>query len=193
MTRKNSGTPSRTRSATGSGTSPPGSSATPGRGSSRSVRTGPGKKPSSPAGTGCAPSLRPADQRKPSRRHGRKSIPARWKPVPTRARRAVPHTTRQKRNGHEAQKPAPARTVTKDGQPDSLRLKVRYQGAQLYEQGMTKLAAPLCVTLKGWLIPLSCHRRQPDPLERSGKLERRARRAPLEATALRGSAVRRVR
>jgi hypothetical protein len=42
--------------------------------------------------------------------------------VPTRAHRAVPPTARRNRNRHEAQKPAPTRTVTKPGEPDSLRL-----------------------------------------------------------------------
>lgn len=87
-----------------------------------STRTGPGKTHSSPAGTGSAPSPRPADQRQLSHRYERRRIPATWKPVPTRAHRAVPPTDRRNRNGHEAQKPAPVRTVTKPGEPDSLRL-----------------------------------------------------------------------
>jgi hypothetical protein len=122
MTSLTCGTPSRTRSATGSGTCPPGSSATPARRSSRSARTGPGTMPSSSAGTGSAPCPRPADQHQLPRRHRRRRIPAEWKPVPPRAYRAASRATRQTQNGHEAQKPAQARTVTRYGSPDSLRL-----------------------------------------------------------------------
>ena len=45
------------------------------KGSSRSARTGPGKTPSSPAGSGSAHSPHPADQHQLSRQHGRRSHP----------------------------------------------------------------------------------------------------------------------
>ena len=67
-TTTNSATPTRKRSATGSGTSPPGSPATPASGPSPSARTGPGRKPSSPAGSDSAPCQHPPDQGQQTRR-----------------------------------------------------------------------------------------------------------------------------
>ena len=61
-TTRNCGTPTRTRSATGSGTSPPASPATPASASWRSARTGHGRTRSSPAGNGYAPCRHPPDQ-----------------------------------------------------------------------------------------------------------------------------------
>ncbi len=61
------------RSATGSGTSPPGSPATHASASSRSAPTGPGRKRSSSAGTGSAPCQHPPDQHQPPQRQGRRT------------------------------------------------------------------------------------------------------------------------
>jgi hypothetical protein len=63
-TTRTCGTPTPIRSATMSGTSPPGS---PASASSRSAPTGPGKTRSSPAGGGCAPCQHPPDRHEPSR------------------------------------------------------------------------------------------------------------------------------
>jgi hypothetical protein len=68
------------------------------------------------------PCPRPADQRQLPQQHERRRIPAAWKPVPPRARRAAPRATSQNQNGHETPKPAPARKGTSDRLPDSLRL-----------------------------------------------------------------------
>ena len=61
------------RSATGSGTSPPGSPATPASASSRSAPAGPGRTRSSPAGSGYALCKHPPDQHEPSRQHERRT------------------------------------------------------------------------------------------------------------------------
>ena len=84
--------PTRTRSATGSGTCPPGSPATPASAPSPSAPTGPGRTPSSPAGSGSAPCPHPPDQHERPQRHGRRHTPARSEPVRTRAHRAPPRT-----------------------------------------------------------------------------------------------------
>jgi len=52
-TTRTCGTPTPIRCATGSGTSPPAWPVTPASASSRSALTGPGRRPSSPAGSGC--------------------------------------------------------------------------------------------------------------------------------------------
>ena len=62
-TSRTCGKPTPARSATGSGTSPPGSPATPGSAPSRSAPTGHGRTRSSPAGSGCAPCPHPPRQR----------------------------------------------------------------------------------------------------------------------------------
>jgi hypothetical protein len=110
-TTPSSGTPPRTRSATGSGTSPPGSPATPARGPSRSAPTGHGNRRSSPAGTGSARSPRPPDQRNQPDDQGKETTPAPWKPVPTRALRAAPRANRRTPTRHEGKKRTQLRTA----------------------------------------------------------------------------------
>ena len=75
------GKQTRTHSATGSGTCPPDSPATPGSGPSPSAPTGHGPAPSSPAGSGSVPCPHPPDQHEQPARHGRRTTPARSEPV----------------------------------------------------------------------------------------------------------------
>ena len=102
----------RTRSATGSGTSPRGSPATPASGPSPSAPTGRGRKHSSPAGSGSAPCRHPPDQHEPPSQRERRTTPARSEPVRTRARRAPRAPPGPRRNGQEAKKRMPAQSVT---------------------------------------------------------------------------------
>ena len=53
---------------------------------------------------------------------GRRTSPVRSDPVPARHTREAAIVGPQKLNGHDDQKQAPARTVTKPGEPGSLRL-----------------------------------------------------------------------
>ncbi|HUY45871.1 MAG TPA: hypothetical protein VMV92_09125 [Streptosporangiaceae bacterium] len=83
-TTRTCGKPTRTRSATGSGTSPQGSLATPGSGPWPSAPTGRGRRRSSSAGSGSSPCQHPPDQHQPPQRHERRTSPARSEPVRTR-------------------------------------------------------------------------------------------------------------
>ena len=91
MTAMSCGTPTPIRSATGSGTSPPGWPITPASASSRSAPAGPGKTRSSPAGSGSASCQHHPDQHIPSQLYERRTTHARSEPVRTRAPRAPPH------------------------------------------------------------------------------------------------------
>ena len=111
------GTPTRTRSATGSGTSPPGSPSTPGSASSRSAPTGHGRRHSSPAGSGCAPCPHPPDQHETSRQRERRTVPAQSEPVLTRAYRAAPAAAARTATRHQTRNRAPAQSVTTPREP----------------------------------------------------------------------------
>jgi hypothetical protein len=90
-TTKNSGTPTRSRSAIASGTCPPGSQPTPASGSSPPAATGHGRRRSSPAGTASAPCQHPPDQHKLAPQPRKEDHPARSEPTRTRANRATAH------------------------------------------------------------------------------------------------------
>ena len=93
-TTANSATRTRTPSATGSGTCPPGWPATPASEPSPSAPTGPGRMPSSPAGSGSAPCQHPPDQNEqPQRQEG-------GPPRRGRSRCAPGHTGRPAHHPH---------------------------------------------------------------------------------------------
>jgi hypothetical protein len=111
------GKPTQIRSATGSGISLPASPITPASASSRSAPTGPGRRPSSPAGGGSAPCPHHPDQHKPSRLHERRTTPARSEPVRTRALRHHRATSPDSQTDITPRNRAAAQSATRPREP----------------------------------------------------------------------------